>query len=167
MTLALLVSLSNWSTLKSREDNSQKSGLCTRLAHHDTYHPTSYSFPRTSRLQILFIADGTWHTHLLLPVSWFVCHSRVSLSLCDCLTVHLPAEEPQSSALNSRWFLSLAPSCPGASASCLHKDVFMYVCMCRGEHGEVFFKSWGGGDKQRNLRSVNMDGVPAFRERRW
>lgn len=152
----------------------QKHNQHRHLSLNDAYHPTTLNFisitPRYSKSSEFPMPPGA---HIrsyplkppCLPGLWFVCHVLVSLSLCGCLPVHPPTEDPQSSALNSRWFLSPTPFWSSTFASRLHKDVFMYVCMCRGEHGEVF--QGLGGDKQRNLRPVNMDGVPAFREHRW
>lgn len=148
----------------------QKHILYMHLPPNDAYHLTTHNFMsitlHKSKSPKLSTAPGAhMSSNPLKPPSTclVVCVSR--FSLCVRLPVRPPAEDPQSSALNSRWFLSPTPSWPSAFASCLHKDVFMYVCMCRGEHGEVF--QGLGGDKQRNLRPVNMDGVPAFREHRW
>lgn len=138
-----------------------------------TWHHTQFWKHHTLLFQILWIANIlAAHTPspCLKPLSTclaVLCVMPVwSLAYVPgFLSIHPPAKDPQSSALNSRWFLSPTPSWPSAFASCLHKDVFMYVCTCKGEHEEVF--QGLGGDKQRNLRPVNMDGVPAFREDRW
>lgn len=43
------------------------------------------------------------------------------------------------------------PSWPSAFASCLHKDAFIYVCMCREEHVEFFFLRVGWGEISRGI----------------
>lgn len=123
----------------------------------------------TSRLQILCTA-GSWLIHLLLspkaalPVWWFVCHRGVILKHVWLADSPSTCQGPTILCFEFKVIFIPSPLLP--QHLCLHKDVFMYVCMCSREHREFFFLRVGG-DKRRNLRLVNMDGVPALREHRW
>lgn len=97
----------------------------------------------TSRLQILCTA-GTWLTHLLLPpkaalpVWWFACHSGVILKHVWLADSPSTCQGPTILCFEFKVIFIPSPLLP--QHLCLHKDVFMYVCMCSGEHREVFFR---------------------------
>lgn len=148
------------------------------LSPNGAYHPAARSFititPHSPKSP--HNTDGACFTHIVshplkppLPVSWLACHPGASLSPA-CLADR-PSARRGPTIPCFEFKVILIPDPPPAPArlplASIKTCLCMYVC-AEGNTGRAFFfsKGWGGGDKQRNLRSVNMDGVPAFREHR-